>query len=108
MSKYRPIYLLSTVGKVKEICIHKNICLPFQRSRSSNSFTIGILPGDATANQLVDIFIAFCKALDDGKEVKAVSCDISKDFDPVWHKGLLFKFEQTGIESIFLGQLPSK
>ena len=32
----------------------------------------GFVPGDSTVNQLVDIYYTFCKALDDGKEVRAV------------------------------------
>ena len=35
--------------------------------------------------------------LDVGKEVRAVFCDISKAFDRVWHRGLLFKLESVGI-----------
>ena len=31
-----------------------------------------------------------------------VFCDISKSFDRVWHKGLLFKLKQNGIEGDFL------
>ena len=34
----------------------------------------------------------FLKALEEGKEIRVVFCDISKAFDRVWHKGLLFKF----------------
>ena len=34
--------------------------------------------------------ILFGKALDSGKEVQVVFCDISKAFDRVWHKGLQF------------------
>ncbi len=39
----------------------------------------------------------FVKALDDGKEVRAVFCDISKAFDRVWHRGLLYKLPLWGL-----------
>ena len=52
---------------------------------------------DSTVNQLTYIYYTFCKALDEGKEVRAIFCDISKAFDRVWHKGLLFKLERSGI-----------
>ena len=58
----------------------------------------GFSPGDSTVNQLVDIYNTFCKALDDGKEVRAIFCDISKAFDRVWNKGLLHKLEDVGIK----------
>ena len=39
----------------------------------------------------------FAKALDDGKEVGVVFLDISKAFDKMWHKGLIFKLRSIGI-----------
>ena len=58
-------------------------------------------------NQLVDIYNTFCKALDDGKAVRAIFCDISKAFDRIWHKGLLYKLEEIGIKSTLLHWLAS-
>ena len=49
------------------------------------------MPGESTVNQLVDVYNTFCKALDEGKEVRAIFCDISKVFDRVWHASLLSK-----------------
>jgi hypothetical protein len=40
-------------------------------------------------NQLLSLTNEFGKALDEGKEIRVVFCDISKAFDRVWHKGLL-------------------
>ena len=36
-----------------------------------------------------------------------VFCDVSKPFDRVWHKGLMFKFRQNGIEGTLLEWLNS-
>ena len=44
----------------------------------------------------------FCKALDDGKEVRAIFCDASKPFDRVWHRGLLYKLRWAGITGSLL------
>ena len=54
--------------------------------------------------QLVDIYNTFCKALDDGKEVCAILCDISKTFDKVWHKilCLICKLQKVGISEILI------
>ena len=60
------------------------------------------MPGDSTTNQLVEIYNTFCKALDEGKEVRTIFCDISKAFDRVWHKGLLFKLQNVGISGCLL------
>ena len=56
----------------------------------------GFVPGDSSANQLVDIYNTFSKALDDCLKVKAVFCDMSKAFDHVWHKGLVLKLKSVG------------
>ena len=45
-------------------------------------------------NQLLSLANEFGKALDEGKEIRVVFCDISKAFDRVWHKGLLNKLEK--------------
>ena len=41
-------------------------------------------------------------ALDEGKEVRVVFCDISKVFDRVWHKGLIRELEVAGITGTVL------
>ena len=97
ISNYRPISLLSTVGKVLEKIVHKHLYNFFQEHHIITSLQSGFVPGDSSVNQLVDIYNTFCKALDEGKEVRAVFCDISKAFDRVWHKGLLFKLQTAGI-----------
>ena len=63
------------------------------------TFESGFISGDSTCtvNQLVDIYSSFCKAIDDGKKVRAIFCDISKAFDRIWHKGLLYKLQTVGI-----------
>jgi hypothetical protein len=38
----------------------------------------------------------FSKALDEGKEIRVIFFDISKVFDRVWHRGLLFKLKKNG------------
>ena len=65
----------------------------------------GFVSGDSTVNQFVDIYKMFCKALDDGKEVRTVFCDISKAFNRVWHKGLLFKLRKAEINGELLDWL---
>ena len=65
----------------------------------------GFVPGDSTINQLVDIYNTFCKVLDNGLEVMAVFCDISKSFDRVWHKVLIYKLKRAGINGLLLNYL---
>ena len=45
------------------------------------------------------------KSLDSGKEVCAIFLDVSKDFDNVWYKGLLFKLRSFGITDTLISLL---
>ena len=51
---------------------------------------------------MIFLYNEFSHALDEGKEVRTVFFDISKAFDRVWHKGLLFKIESLGIKGNLL------
>ena len=97
VSNYRPISLPSTVGKVLEKIVHKYVFNFFRDNNVITTLQSGFVPGDSSVNQLIDIYNTFCKALDEGKEVRAIFCDISKAFDRVWHKGLLFKLKSAGV-----------
>ena len=55
-----------------------------------------------TVNQLPFLYNTFCQALDSGKEVRAVFCDIRKAFDRVWHVGLLHKLKASGVKGEIL------
>ena len=107
VSNYRPISLLNTIGKVMEKIVHKHMFNFFLDQHAITSLQSGFVPGDSTVNQLVDIYNTFCKALDDGKEVRAIFCDVSKAFDRVWHKGLLYKLKHKGIDETLLQWLAS-
>ena len=72
ISNYRHISLLSTVGKVLEKIVHKHIFNFFHEHHVITTLQSGFVPGDSTINQLVDIYNTFCKALDEGKEVRAI------------------------------------
>jgi len=104
-SNYRPISLLNTTEKIFERILHKHI-FNFLRANAFFAPTqSGFLPGDSTVNQLTYIYNSFCRALDNGLEVRVVFFDISKAFDKVWHKGVLCKLQQAGIRGNLLSFL---
>ena len=62
----------------------------------------GFRPGDSCNDQLLSITHKIYQSFDDNLEVRAVFLDISKAFDKVWHKGLIFKLKQNGISDKIL------
>ena len=62
----------------------------------------GFTTSDSATFQLIDLYNTFVKALDDGKEVRAIFLDISKAFDKVWNKGLMFKLRRMDISGKLL------
>ena len=94
---YRPISLLNYNGKLMERCIHKYNTKYFIENNVISPYQSGFVSGDSTINQLLYISNEFYKALDGGKEIRVVFCDISKAFDRVWHKGLIHKLKFSGL-----------
>jgi hypothetical protein len=97
VSNYRPISLLSCVGKVLEKCVFKRLNNYFLDNNLLTPLQSGFRQNDSTVYQLTEVYNTFASALDDGKEIRTVFCDISKAFDKVWHRGLIFKLNQLGI-----------
>ena len=97
VNNYRPISLLNSEDKLFERLVFKHLYNHLQTYNLLSSLQSGFIPGDSTVNQLTYLYNTFCQALDSGKEVRVVFCDISKAFDRVWHAGLLLKLEAAGV-----------
>jgi hypothetical protein len=102
---YRPVSLLSALAKVFERVVFKYLFAYFQRNFLINMWQSGFIPGSSTVTQLVEMYNAFCQAVSNGKEVRVTFLDISKAFDRVWHKGLLYKLGRAGISGKLLNWL---
>ncbi len=102
MTNYRPISLLSGVGKILERIVFKYVFNFFRENFIISLFQSGFLPGMSTVTQLLEVYHNFVKAVDDGKEIRVVFLDISKAFDKVWHKGLIAKLQKCGIQGRLL------
>ena len=102
ISNYRPISLLSAVGKVFERIVLKEV---FDNLISNNllyKFQSGFIPGHSTVHQLMEIYYRLCMSLDDHCFTTLILFDISKAFDRVWHTGLLLKLKAYGVEGKLL------
>ena len=99
---YRPISLLSCIGKVFERVIFKHIYNYLVDNSLVYTYQSGFLPGHSTVHQLIEIYHNNCLALDKRELSCLIFCDISKAFDRVWHKGLIKKIEGYGIKGNLL------
>ena len=64
----------------------------------------GFLPGDSCTSQLLTIIHEIQKSFDESPpiDVRGIFLDISKAFDKVWHKGLIYKLKSYGISGNLL------
>jgi hypothetical protein len=104
---YRPISLLDIIAKVFERVVFKYLYNYFRENFLISIWQSGFLPGTSTVTQLIEIYDQFCKAVNQGKDIRVVFLDISKAFDRVWHAGLLHKLKGHGIRGRLLKWLQS-
>ena len=65
----------------------------------------GFIPGDSRINQLLAITTEIYNGFENYEETRALFLDLSKAFDKVWHKGLIFKLKQNGVQGNLLDLL---
>ena len=99
---YRPISLISCIGKVSERIVFKHVYNHLHFNNLIYPKQSGFLPGHSTVYQLIDIYHQITQAFDKKQSTCMVFCDISKAFDRVWHKGLVFKLSKYGIKGDLL------
>ena len=101
-SNYRPVALTPCLAKVMEKCVFKYVFNYFRDNDILSHLQSGFTPGDSTVNQLTYLYDFIAGAVDKGKEIRAVFCDVSKAFDKVWHKGIIYKLQKYGIKGELL------
>ena len=105
LKNYRPVSLLPICGIILERLIFNEMFRFFIENNLISSNQSGFKPGDSCINHLLSITHGICKSFDDGFEVRVVFLDISKAFDKVRHKGIIFKLKQNGISGKLLSVL---
>ena len=101
-ANHRPVSFLSNLGKIQECIVFKHLYNHLYSNNLLHKYQSGFRPGHSTTFQLVDISHHICQSFDAKQYSCMVFCDISKAFDKVWHRGLLFKLRQKGIKGKLL------
>ena len=101
-SNFRPVSVLNNIPKIQERIVFKHIYNFLMENDLLYKYQSGFLPNHSTTNQLIDIYHHICQTYDNNQFSFMVFCDVSKAFDRVWHKGLIFKLKQLGLEGELL------
>ena len=69
----------------------------------------GFIPGDSCVAQLLSVMHEIYKSFDCNlpQDIRGTFLDISKAFDKVWHKGLIFKLKSYGVDGSLLKLMKS-
>ena len=93
LKNYRPVSLFPICGKKFERLIFNVMFRFLNKHNLISSNQSGFRPGDSSIYQLLSITHEIYKSFEDGFEVTGVVLDISKAFDKVWAKGIIFKLK---------------
>jgi len=110
-SSFRPISLLSCVGKIYERLIYARLYhLAETKSqahiRETHRWISNSQAGFRVHRSTVDQLLRLVQNIEDGfaqsDETIAVMLDLSKAYDMIWHDGLLYKLHQLGLRGHLL------
>jgi hypothetical protein len=101
-SNYRPIALLSCIGKVMERALYKYTYNFIFEHSLLYAYQSVFFNGHSTLYQLLEMYQSVCQNLDERLSTILIFCDTSKAFDRVWHEGLIKKLKSYGISGDLL------
>lgn len=93
-SSYRPISLLSTIGKVFEKVFLKRINTHISDISILPEFQFGFRPGHSTNHQIARVVKLIRENFSKKHSTGMVLLDLKSAFDSVWHDGLVFKMKR--------------
>ena len=100
VQNYRPISLLSNIGKIFERCVFNRVINHI--SNQLHNFQHGFLKGKSCTTHLLQVIDEIGKSLDCAEQTDIIYLDFAKAFDKVNHSLLLDKISGFGIDGNLL------
>lgn len=94
---YRPVSLLSCLGKVCERIVQTRLQRSVQDLNLIQDEQFGFRPKHSTVHQVLRLVEYVTDGFNRKQSTAAVFFDVAKAFDKVWHEGLLFKMLEAGV-----------
>ena len=107
VENYRPISLLSLLGKIFEKIIVKKMTNYFEENYLLSNKQFGFRQNRSTSDLLLQLSTSWNKSLDNRRFTYVIALDIAGAFDRVWHAGIITKLESMGIHGNLLMMLQS-
>ena len=95
--EYRPISLLSCVGKIAERIVKNRLYYYLESNNLIINEQSGFRTKRGTADNLIFMTQKIKETINRGKKTCGIFFDISKAFDKVWHSGLIYKMIKLNI-----------
>jgi len=106
-SSYRPITMLSTIGKLMERMVCNRIEWVIENGNLISETQYGFRKGRSTYDSLTYLEHTIRDTLISGKICVVVFVDLKGAFDRVWHMGVIYKLKTLGFSGRIIGWLYS-
>ena len=108
LESYRPITLLSCVGKTMERIVQRRLQFVLEmRCNAMKEFQCGFRKGYSTMDILLRLDHEIKNALKENEICVTVYIDLKSAFDKIWRKGVIYKLIMIGIQGNMLKWLES-
>jgi len=106
-SSYRPITMLSTVGKLLERMVCNRLEWVIENGNLISETQYGFRKGRSTCDSLTFLEHTIRNTLKSGEICIVVFVDLKGAFDRVWHMGVIYKLMKLGFKGRIIGWLYS-